>query len=89
MGLQAGKFLGTYPCLFIPLGKISKKMKRLLLIPILLLGFGSKAQVPMSGTGNYTQDFNTLARTGTNITCAPGRVEPSPLEITVPVMEVF
>ncbi|MGV3610926.1 MAG: MopE-related protein [Fluviicola sp.] len=40
-------------------------MKRLLLIPILLLGFGSSAQVPMAGTGNYTQDFNTLANTGT------------------------
>jgi hypothetical protein len=26
---------------------------------------------------------------GTNITCAPGRDEPSPLEITVPVTAVF
>lgn len=40
-------------------------MKRLLLIPILLLGFGSSAQVPMTGTGSYSQDFNTLANTGT------------------------
>lgn len=31
-----------------------------------MLGFGSNAQVPMSGTGNYSQDFNTLASTGTN-----------------------
>lgn len=40
-------------------------MKRLLLIPILLLGFGSNAQVLMTGTGSYTQDFNTLINTGT------------------------
>lgn len=40
-------------------------MKRLLLIPILLLGFGSMAQVVMTGTGSYSQDFNTLIATGT------------------------
>ena len=39
-------------------------MKRLLLIPILLLGFGSTAQVLMTGTGSYTQDFNSLLNTG-------------------------
>ena len=41
-------------------------MKRLLLIPILLLGFGSSAQVLMTGSGSYSQNFNTLASTGTN-----------------------
>jgi hypothetical protein len=46
------------------LAKISK-MKRLLLIPILLLGFGSSAQVLMTGTGSYSQDFNSLITTGT------------------------
>ncbi|WP_343747271.1 MopE-related protein [Fluviicola sp.] len=40
-------------------------MKRLLLIPILFLGLGGTAQVSITGTGSYTQDFNTLASTGT------------------------
>lgn len=39
-------------------------MKRLLLIPILLLGLGSTAQVLMTGTGSYSQDFNSLLNTG-------------------------
>jgi len=40
-------------------------MKRLLLIPILLLGFVGSAQVLMTGAGSYSQDFNTLITTGT------------------------
>jgi hypothetical protein len=40
-------------------------MKRLLLIPILLLGFGSYSQVAITGTGSYSQDFNSLINTGT------------------------
>lgn len=40
-------------------------MKRLLLIPILLLGFGSYGQVAITGTGSYSQDFNSLINTGT------------------------
>lgn len=40
-------------------------MKRLLLIPILLLGFGSYSQIAMTGTGSYSQDFNSLINTGT------------------------
>lgn len=43
-------------------------MKRLLLIPILLLSGASMAQVVMTGTGSYTQNFDGLASTGTNIT---------------------
>ncbi|MNU44572.1 Protein metal binding site [compost metagenome] len=31
-----------------------------------MLGFGSYAQVPMTGAGSYSQDFNTLSTTGTN-----------------------
>ncbi len=42
-------------------------MKRLLLLPMLLLGGLSFAQVAMNGAGTYTQDFNTLANTGTAI----------------------
>lgn len=34
-------------------------------MPILLLGLGSYAQVSMTGTGSYTQNFNTLATSGT------------------------
>lgn len=41
-------------------------MKRLLLIPILLLSGVSMSQVAMTGTGNYTQNFDGLASTGTN-----------------------
>ncbi len=40
-------------------------MKRLLLIPILLLGFVGSAQVLMTGAGSYSQDFNTLITSGT------------------------
>lgn len=40
-------------------------MKRLLLIPILLLGFGANTQVAMNGAGNHTQDFDALLATGT------------------------
>lgn len=42
-------------------------MKRLLLIPILLLSGVSISQVAMTGTGSYTQNFDGLASTGTNI----------------------
>jgi len=40
-------------------------MKRLLLIPILFLSGISMAQVAMTGTGTYTQNFDGLASTGT------------------------
>lgn len=43
-------------------------MKRLLLIPILFLSGVSLSQVAMTGAGNYTQNFDGLASTGTNIT---------------------
>lgn len=43
-------------------------MKRLLLLPILLLGGISFGQVVINGAGTYSQDFNTLASTGTGIT---------------------
>ncbi|WP_341903755.1 MopE-related protein [Fluviicola taffensis] len=42
-------------------------MKRLLLIPILLLSGVSMSQVAMTGAGSYTQNFDGLASTGTNI----------------------
>jgi hypothetical protein len=40
-------------------------MKRLLLIPILFLSGISMSQVAMTGTGSYSQDFNSLINTGT------------------------
>ena len=40
-------------------------MKRLLLIPILLLGFGANSQVTMNGTGSHSQNFDVLLATGT------------------------
>lgn len=42
-------------------------MKRLLLLPILLLCKISFGQVTINGAGTYSQDFNTLANTGTGI----------------------
>jgi hypothetical protein len=58
------------------LEKISK-MKRLLLIPILLLGFSVKSQVTITGTGNYTQNFDGLGLTGTNIAWADNSTIPN------------
>lgn len=55
-------FLTLYPTLYFI------TMKRLLLLPVLLLSGLSIAQVSMTGSGSYTQDFNTLASAGTNIT---------------------
>lgn len=43
-------------------------MKRLLLIPILCICSITFAQVTINGAGTYTQNFNTLAATGSGIT---------------------
>lgn len=53
-------------------------MKRLLLIPVLLLGFGASGQVTMNGAGSYTQNFDALAATGTGITWTDNSVSTIP-----------
>lgn len=43
-------------------------MRRFFFLPILLISSFVGAQVLMTGPGSYTQDFNSLANTGTGIT---------------------